>query len=192
MKNIIKTGKHKIYPKTGVYIDKEPIHPSDTSLYTAITNLFKSYNISTIYEFGCGDGKCTKVLITAGFNVDSSDGNPHTNTITNGLSYTLDLTINFQKPIKDAVLCLEVGEHIPVEYEQTVLDNISNHSSNIIILSWAVEGQIGPGHVNCRNNSYIIEQMKLRNWNYDANDSEFLKQNSTLGWFKNTIMVFKK
>ena len=91
----------------------------------------------------------------------------------------------------DLVLSLEVGEHIPVEYEQTFIDNLCRHSQRSILISWAVEGQPGTGHVNCRNNDYIISEMKKRDFIFDEDISQYFRDNSYLPWFKNTLMYFE-
>lgn len=176
-------------------IDKNEIdifHFFDKTLCNFLCSYLRSTNIKTVYEFGCGNGLYSKKMIESGFDVDASDGNPNTYNITNGLSYTRDLTKNDELSPRDVVLCLEVGEHIPKKYEQIVLDNIFNSSKNIVILSWAIKGQPGNGHVNCQDNDYIIKQAEQRQFFFDEVSSKNFRRSSSLKWFKNTIMVFKK
>mmetsp|Transcript_2984 Transcript_2984/g.8726 ORF Transcript_2984/g.8726 Transcript_2984/m.8726 type:complete len:268 (-) Transcript_2984:208-1011(-) len=92
----------------------------------------------------------------------------------------------------DWVLCLEVGEHIPREREATFLDNLANHARHGIVLSWAVPGQSGNGHINLRDNAYVVGQMALRGWETKPAVARNLRDRSTHPWFKNTIMVFKR
>ena len=47
-------------------------------------------------------------------------------------------------------VCIEVAEHIAREAEDTFLANLARHVDHLVI-SWAVEGQGGTGHVNCRD-----------------------------------------
>ena len=92
----------------------------------------------------------------------------------------------------DWVMSLEVGEHIPKEYEQIFIDNIVKHACKGIILSWAVVGQGGHNHINCQNNDYVIQQMNSRGLHLDQfNTTEGRKRIKYLGYFKNTLMVFK-
>ena len=88
-------------------------------------------------------------------------------------------------------MSLEVGEHIPREHEQTFLDNVCRYANELIVLSWAVEGQAGLGHVNCRNNDYIVEQMRQRGYVLDDTTSK-LREAAQVPWFKDTLMVFRK
>ena len=48
-----------------------------------------------------------------------------------------------------------MGEHIPKIYEKIFIDNLDNNNTKGIIISWAVKGQGGVGHVNEQNNEYI-------------------------------------
>jgi len=49
---------------------------------------------------------------------------------------------------------LEVAEHIPKHLEERFTQTVHRHVKigGYLMLSWAVEGQGGLGHVNCRNN----------------------------------------
>jgi tryptophanyl-tRNA synthetase len=93
----------------------------------------------------------------------------------------------------DVVLSLEVGEHIPEEFEEQFIDNICKHAKKHLVISWAIEGQGGSGHVNCKNNNYIIAQVKDRGFTYNFNDSETIRKAATnASWFGYTIMVFDR
>lgn len=177
---------------TGVFTEKNALHWPDQPLLEHIKSVMEQFNVQSAYEFGCGNGEYSRYLINNGIDMDVSDGNPHTESITDGLGYTLNLSEKIDKPIRDAVMCLEVGEHIPEKFETIVLDNIANHASKLVILSWAVEGQAGTGHVNCRNNDYIIGKMQERGFDYNQELSQNLRNASTLEWFEHTIMVFFK
>jgi len=102
-----------------------------------------------------------------------------------------DLTKPLYFGMYDWILCLEVGEHIPKEFEKKVLYNIIRYAKEGVILSWAVEGQGGYHHVNNRNNDYIISAMEGYFFTYDEKESIKLRNLATLRWFRNTIMVFR-
>ena len=92
----------------------------------------------------------------------------------------------------DWVISLELGEHIPKRFEKTFINNLITHAKNGIILSWAVKGQGGVGHVNCQNNDYVKARMKELGFVDDIRAEEFLRKRAWRPWFKNTIMVFRK
>ena len=71
-------------------------------------------------------------------------------------------------------------------------NNLHNNNENGIVLSWAVKGQCGDGHVNCQNNDYIKSKICKLGYINDIEAEQQLRKHSTLSWFKNTIMVFRQ
>lgn len=90
------------------------------------------------------------------------------------------------------IISLEVGEHIPAKKANAYLDNLTSFGGNIL-MSWAVPGQAGVGHINCQSNSWVIEQMKKRGYEMDFSITHDLRQ-AVVGchctWFQNTLMYF--
>lgn len=167
------------------------LHKFDPGLSQALLGFLN--NQTEIVDFGCGNADYAKILIEHGKEVDCFDGNPHTPEMTNGLGKVLDLSEKFDLGKKfECVISLEVGEHIPKEKEQIYLDNLTKHSSQCIILSWALPSQGGDGHCNEQPNDYIIKEMEKRNYKHWEEASDYLRNSSTLWWFKKTIMVFLK
>lgn len=166
--------------------------PYDPYLASALISFFKEEKASSIIDLGCGTGQYVRALNKAGIPCDGLDGNPHTHQITNGECETADLS----QPLTlgknyDWVLSLEVGEHIPKKYESIFLENINNASPSGIVLSWAIKGQGGFGHVNERDNKYIQSKIKKNNYFYRKDASLSLRSRASLSWFKNTLMVFR-
>jgi hypothetical protein len=92
------------------------------------------------------------------------------------------------------VICLEVGEHIPVEFESVFLDNVCRYAS-MLFLSWAVPGQGGLRHVNERPNEYVIAQVEKRGLKFCKQDTDWLRErvkNDPCHWFKNTVIVYRR
>jgi SAM-dependent methyltransferase len=163
-------------------------HEFDKPLSDALIHMFG--HVQRIVDIGCGKGDYIKALLNKGIDCIGYDGSP----LTPELSENTCLVKDFSEPVDigkfDLVLSLEVGEHIPVQYEQIFIDNLVNASREYIVLSWAIEGQPGVGHINCRNNDYLIYQLQLRGFDYSQGSSEYLREKSSLSWFKNTLMVF--
>jgi len=168
-------------------------HVHDSSLANAVCSFFVHENIKTVGDLGCGTGFYTKQLIKSGINSYAYDGNPNTFEISGGVGSVLDLSNIFRFPEPfDWVLSLEVGEHIPAEFESTYIGNLHENNINGVVLSWAVEGQKGDGHVNCRNNEYIKDKFIDLGYSSDIIAEEKIRKSSTAPWFKDTIMVFRK
>lgn len=178
---------------TGIWLNNSLIgHGYDTYLSNALVNVLKTNNITDVYDFGCGHGLYTRNFIVNKIMCDGYDGNPNTKQLTDGLCSVLDLSKSFSLPKKEYVITLEVGEHIPKLYEDIFINNIHSHNTKGVILSWAVVGQGGDGHINCQNNDYIKQKFSDLGYANDIDEENYLRHNSSFSWFKNTIMVFKK
>jgi hypothetical protein len=168
-------------------------HLHDQRLMRGLIKLCKNYKQKFLVDFGCGMGFYAKGFQQAGFSCDAYDGNPNTEELTGGIGKTLDLSEPQDFGIMyDMVLSLEVGEHIPVDYEGIFIQNLVVHAEKMIVLSWAVPGQAGLGHVNCRDNEYIIGKLKENGFRYDERWSGILRRSSLLPWFRKTLMVFHR
>jgi cyclopropane fatty-acyl-phospholipid synthase-like methyltransferase len=168
-------------------------HKYDLPLNKELINLLKEINCESIIDLGCGPGLYSKAFVAENFDCQCYDGNPYTPEESDNLCFVLDLSESFDLGKKyDCVLSLEVGEHIPKQYESIFINNLLNHSNKMIILSWATIGQGGHGHVNEQPNNYIenlfIPHGYTRNLDYEKR----LRDSAQWWWFKNTIMVFEK
>jgi hypothetical protein len=178
---------------TGIWLNNTlEGHGYDIHLSNALVQILKKNNISNVYDFGCGHGLYTRNLLINNILCKGYDGNPNTNQLTDNLCNVLDLSKKFELPKKEYVITLEVGEHIPKLYEETFIQNIHNHNTKGIILSWAVIGQGGDGHINCQDNHYIKQIFNDLGYTNNIDDENYLRANSSFSWFKNTIMVFNK
>ena len=169
-------------------------HIHDPSLAEALASYLLITGHKTVVDFGCGMGDYAKAFKALNLTVEAFDGNPNTEVLTQGIGHVLDLSKTFYLQKKfDAVLSLEVGEHIPAEFEVLFLDNLCKHVRKTLILSWAIVGQKGDGHVNCKNNDYIIASVCERGFKYNKKASEELRKAATnASWFGYTLMVFNK
>ncbi|MDJ1500466.1 hypothetical protein [Xanthocytophaga agilis] len=150
-----------------------------------------------VYDLGCGTGFYARYLQQAGFDVRAFEP---TEGIEEIAFFSPIERLDLSEEIKPGtypraqILCLEVGEHIPAEYEDIVLNNLwyLSDTDAYIVLSWAVPGQGGLGHVNEKPNNYIQLKMHERNRDYCHKQSEDLRALAgKCWWFENTIMVFK-
>jgi cyclopropane fatty-acyl-phospholipid synthase-like methyltransferase len=169
-------------------------HVYDISIAAALCKYLADKKAITVVDLGCGLGDYARAFKLAGLWVEAYDGNPNTEAISEGTGKVLDLSKPFYLGKKfDVVMSLEVGEHIPAEFEDVFISNITKHAKKHLIISWAVEGQGGDGHVNCKNNDYIIGQIVDRGFKHNAKDSQTIKNAATnASWFSYTIMVFDK
>lgn len=168
-------------------------HHYDATLANALVQFFKNENVQLLADLGCGDGKYVKTFRENAINAYGVDGNPNTPEYTNNMCGVLDLSIPFKfSESIDWVMSLEVGEHLPKQFEDIFIFNLHNNNKTGIVLSWALEGQGGYGHFNERNNDYIKNKICSLGYTNDVAAENFLRSNATLWWFRNTVMVFRK
>ena len=169
-------------------------HFFDKRLCKALIEFFKGEKAQSVVDFGCGDGKYVQKMIAEGISTYGYDGNPSTPTLSNGTCQTLDLSKPVQLAPAEWVMSLEVGEHLPKEFEQTFIANLMRTAEKGIVLSWAKKGQGGHGHVNEQNNDYIKAIFAENGWVNDVEAEQALRDASypIYFWFYDTVMVFRK
>lgn len=149
-----------------------------------------------LYDFGCGLGTYSRYFRDIGFtNVVAVEGEGlgelfETEVVVHDLSERLELGSN----TPGNLVCLEVAEHVPAEYMPALLENISRHCNGYLILSWAIPGQSGFGHVNCKSNLWVINRLEMLGFSLLAFESEEARSvvENHASWFKNTVLIFKK
>jgi len=168
-------------------------HAYDESLSNALVEFWKKENALNIADLGCGMANYVGHFLNNGINVTGYDGNPKTPELTGNLASVLDLAIphTFETPY-DWIMSIEVGEHLPPQYEDIYIENLHNNNTKGIVMSWALEGQGGLGHFNEHSNEYIKNKMIGLGYTNDLEAENILRESSSLWWFKNTIMVFRK
>lgn len=177
---------------------EEPLsvgHGVDKNLAVAIGDFLLTERCHTLVDLGCGNGYYTNYLKSVGIYSVGIDGNPNTASLGKDF-FIFDLSKPFMFHTKDWVLSLEVGEHIPKEHEDLFINNVANLAEYGIILSWAIEGQGGDGHVNCRNNDYIVKKLQNLGFEWYEIPTTWLRSKcspypETGWWFRNTLMVFR-
>jgi hypothetical protein len=171
-------------------VNKE--HAFDDILCKNLILFFKERECECIVDLGCGLGNYVNEF-KKHFICDGFDGNPSTRQLTKECCNVLDLSVrNDELDRYDWVMSLEVGEHIPKCCQDVYIDNLCKTCKHGIVLSWAIPGQGGCGHINNQSNESIINVMKHKGFSYDVASSLDLRGKCKLGWFKNTIMVFLK
>ena len=167
-------------------------HVTDLKLAEAIANFLEEEEAQTIVDFGCGDGDYVNYLIKNGFSAVGYDGNPVTKAVSGGTCFVQDLSVPVDLGTQfDWVMSLETGEHLPKQYEIIFVENLTKHVRKGLILSWAIKGQGGIGHFNEQNNKYIKKIFADLGWNNDIEAENRLREQCSVSWFKNTIMVFR-
>lgn len=148
-----------------------------------------------VNDFGCGPGFYAQFLKAHNFEVFAYEGTEEINKIKlmDQDIIIQDLTKSFDIDDIAQTICLEVGEHIPKEFEEIFLENICENTENRLVLSWGIPGQKGFGHVNCQSNEYIINKVKDYGFLLDEEHTNYLRSHyGNAGWFEKSVMVFNR
>jgi hypothetical protein len=124
-----------------------------------------------VYDFGCGCGDYSNVLSNEGFDCIGYEGAPmppDKRAFANIQQVDIAMKLDWLNELpKGHVICLEVMEHIPAQYEHVTLDNIARICNGRLALSWAIEGTIYPGHVNCKNNPQAMSSVMSHGFKFN-------------------------
>ena len=131
-------------------------HVYSSVLGAWLVGFLNNFKLMPIHDLGCGLGNYLHQLKIAGFrDLTGYEGEPPLDKIFDNI-LTQDLTNTFRvKP--GIVISFEVGEHIPKEFMDIYVDNLTKNCNSFLIISWAIRNQPGLGHVNCLDNDEVIE-----------------------------------
>jgi len=208
----VSTDANKKEPdqKTGIWTaeeskrywgDRDASNAEDTAcpcIKQSLHQVMKHRGYKSAADFGAGMGGYALFLKRVGVEeVHCWDGNDAVIKSSGGLCQTMDLS-QLQKdiPAVDMAYSLEVGEHIPKEFEANFLDNLSNAAKKGVFMSWARPLQGGTGHFNEQPTKYIISEMEKRGFVFDNTTSMQVRKNAEkcvdFWWFHKNVMVFVK
>ena len=146
----------------------------------------------TVTELGAGLGCYAVFLAQCGAAVVAAvDGATGVEALTGGRVAHWDLTTPMEARA-DWLLSLEVAEHIPREFEAAFVDNVARNALCGAVLSWAVPGQGGSGHVNERPDDYVRALMASRGLVRHERLSEGLRNASLVRFFKRNVNVYHR
>ena len=169
-------GNHSYVLPQGHYI-------ADAGVVTVLAEMLQA-NRQSINDMGAGVGEYGHALQA----IDSRlvwrgyDGAGNVESYTRGFVRFVDLTTPLALPRADWVLSLEVGEHIPREHEGTYLRNLHAHNCRGIVGSWAGPGQLGTGHANLRNRSYVLQRIAELGYREDPGFAQRVAASHRPGW----------
>jgi tryptophanyl-tRNA synthetase len=147
-----------------------------------------------VIDFGCGIGYYVDTLQKNGFEAHGVEGTNlkflcHIDSIV-----IMDLTNEIYFGFQSSVISLEVGEHLPASAQETFMQTLVNHCSKHLILSWAEIGQPGIGHINCRSQEDVIQDVESRGFKLNAEATADARANidDNTDWFRRTLLVFER
>ena len=144
-----------------------------------------------IGQYGSFFHKMTSIIAWKGY-----DGAGNVESFTQGKVKWIDVTdsdLDTIDSIADWVISLEVGEHIPANKTKDFLNLLHRHNKKGILLSWAIKGQSGHGHINEKNNDEVVNLLAAMGYYQNVWTKIFTTESRKAAqhwWFQNSFLVF--
>lgn len=183
--------------------------PEDAAGHQAKCNQPPRYSI---IDIGAGVGQYGHSLraIDPAHDYRGYDGAGNVERVTSGFVRWTDMTSpRLALPKADWVMSLEVGEHIDSKYERHFARNLHTHNCRGLVISWAVLGQWGRGHVNNHGEGYIKRVFAELGYVYDVVATTALREqhirtgrttqvapapgvSGPYWWFAKSLFIFRR
>jgi len=140
--------------------------------------LYEEYEPDSVIDFGCGLGRYLTGFQTHGAAVHGVEGysEAHDHAEISGDALTIH---DLREPLElddqyDLALCIEVAEHIPPEFDDTLVDTITAAAPRVVFTA-APPGHGGTHHVNEAPREYWIEKFERRGFEYAPAETDRLQ-----------------
>ena len=157
--------------------------------------MYETFRGARVAELGAGVGQYGHLFRRFGGEVAYTpfDGALNVEEFTAGRVAWMDLSTPFTLAEQaDWIMSIEVGEHLPKEFEATYLSNVARNARCGAVLTWGVPGQGGHSHVNCRPSEYIKERMRELGFDSDEAMQAEGRAAASYAWLKSTFMFFRR
>ena len=155
------------------------------------------HRIKNLLDVGAGTGSWLRAAQIAGvekiLGVDGVPADCRRLCIDPSLLQVADLRLPLNIGLRfDAVLCLEVAEHLPENCAATLVESLCNHS-DLVFFAAAAPAQMGDHHINCQWPSYW--QAFFNKFGFTCSDDirfEMWSDHAIEPWYRQNIFCAQK
>lgn len=175
---------------TAAHARRKDAKPVDEGLCRAILSAIPVG--AGVIDLGAGLGRYVRWMRQRGYDAVGYDAIPHVERESGGLVRHADLSTATAWEPRRWTLCVEVGEHVEREREAVVLDNLARSAKSGLLVSWAVPGQRGSGHVNCRTPEHVACELGARGWRLDEAATLGARKVAGRGWDRKLLVLRRR
>lgn len=170
-----------------------PCHDRDAA---AVVPLLRELlpDVRSVADFGCNRGAYLAAFIAAGVtDVLGIDGANMVNRL--AIPSRCFLAADLSKPFSlarrfDAILCIEVAEHLAKASADVLLFNLTAHT-DLIVFSAAKPGQGGSGHLNEQPDLWWLSKFAALGFWPDVSIRERLPRDASI-WLLTNLMILRR
>lgn len=150
---------------------------------------------ASVLDIGCGPGTYVRALRAQGLEATGLDSDPRVAGVEHVERGSL---LAMEARQAEAVLCLEVAEHIESALEGAVVQAVASAVAPGGTLIWtaAAPGQGGSGHINCRPRQHWLELLKQegleRNEALEQQLRDYALSGYHMGWFPQNLLLLQR
>jgi len=168
---------------------------TSSSAAAVVGILSKSFQIGSVLDIGCGDGRWLSAFKENGARVTRGVDGPWTDQ-SRLLIDQSDFTVhNLEKPLSmdchfDLAMSLEVAEHVAEEFSDQFVKNITAHA-DLVLFGAAIPYQGGFRHVNEQWPSYWAEKFARHGFRcFDLVRPLIWTRDDVFFWYKQNCLVY--
>ncbi|MBQ8867133.1 MAG: hypothetical protein IJ013_05365 [Bacteroidaceae bacterium] len=172
----------------------------DYGLTLGLLFLCRTLEIDSVLDLGCGPGYYVSDLQIEKIPAIGYDGNPHTSELSSLIMpkdtrypcEEADVTeeLNVSEPY-DLVLFLNVGEYIPPQHEERVLNNLAACTGRYLIMNWASYKKHDERIVNAIPEETLLKKMEQHGFVLDKLATKVMRDHSRKKENKEGLLVFQ-
>lgn len=158
------------------------------SAAAVVPHLMHLLNPKSVLDVGCGQGEWLDL-----FPVNDKIGVDIAAPERKGFAQR-DLTEFMYVGRYDLVLCLEVGEHLPEDAADTLVDTLVRavNPGGAVVFGAAVPGQEGIGHINCQSHEYWHEKFAERGYAMEDILRPLIRDDARVSpWYRNNCFLYR-
>lgn len=146
----------------------------------------------SVVDVGCGEGWWGEAFRLAGAtDVVGLESGEADRSLVGFEILDVDITKPFNLPgMFDVAVCLEVAEHIPAEFADTLVASLCR-IGRTVVFSAAIPRQVGTGHVNCQPPAYWGEKFAAHGYRCDDRFRLSIWNDQRIeSWYRGNLLIF--